>query len=487
MNLMSFGKNTLFYAIGIIVIRLTTFLLIPLYTHYLTQEEYGLLATLLFTSEIIITINDVGMRSAFMRFFSEFSGKNKLSELIGSSISLNIITGIILIIVASLIPDSYIAKIFNTKVIDYIIILTICAGVAKTLSLNILSYFRVKNLGGSYLIISLVTSIILFIITWITLVVENLGISGVLIAQIISFGVVWLLILLWIAFKEGFKINIGTVKMLFKFGYPLIFVTSGVILINTSGNYFLGIFRNLEEVALLSIAYKVASISVMILIAPFQLAFEPYVFNNKHNPKLKSILSKTVTYITLAYLIVSVIILFIFKYLIHFIGSPEYLNSYPLIYLLLPAFLFTAFNYIGQAMIHLNNKTKTTGITSFSITVVSIIISYFCTQAFGIYGTIIGVNFFLIVTGISLFYFGNKEFPIKIEYKRILSVFVLGIFLFIVMYNLSSYDNLSFLIYSLIVFIISISVFYKSSFFCDEEKNFINNSLSSFWKIIKLR
>ncbi|MCB9247698.1 MAG: oligosaccharide flippase family protein [Ignavibacteriales bacterium] len=69
--------------------------------------------------------------------------------------------------------------------------------------------------------------------------------------------------------------------MLFKFGYPLILATSGTILVTTSGNYFLGSFRNLEAVALLAVGYKVATIGIMILIAPFQLAYEPYVFSNK--------------------------------------------------------------------------------------------------------------------------------------------------------------------------------------------------------------
>jgi len=475
MNIISFGKNTLLYAIGIIIIRLTTFLLIPLYTHYLSKEQYGLLATLLFTTEIIITINDIGMRSAFMRFFSDFINKNKLGELIGSTVILNLLIGLLLFIVALIIPDSYIAKLFDIDLIKNVVVFTVLAGTAKTLTLNIISYFRAKNRGGAYMAISVLSSLLLIAVTWFALVVKDLGIMGVLYSQVFTFGLVWLALLLWIINKEGFKTSLNSLSMLLRFGYPLIMATSGGILVNTAGNYFLGYFRNLEEVALFAIAYKIASISVMVLIAPFQLAFEPYIFNNKDNPAIKSILTKIITYITFLYLVVSIGILIIFKYLVQILGSSDYTNSYALIFLLLPGFLFTAYNYIGQSLIHINNKTKTTGLTSFFIVIASIILTYFLTSSYGTYGAIFGVNFYLIATGIILFLLGNKEFPLKIEYKRVMIIFTLGIFLFISIYYLSFSNDFFFYFLSIFLSIIFLIGLFISNFFSEEEKKVIKS------------
>lgn len=486
MNIKSVGKNTIYYAVGIIFIRLTTFLLIPLYTNFLTQKEYGLLATLLFTTEIIITINDLGMRSAFMRFYSDYLKKNKVAELIGSSVFINILIGVFLLLIAFFIDDSTISKLFKIEILPHIVFLTLLAGIVKSLSLNILSYFRVKNLGGSYLIISVGSSILLIIITWLAIAEYKLGIIGVLYSQILSFGLTWFVILIYISSKEGFEVKVNSVLKLSKFGYPLIFATSGTILINTFGNYFLGIFRSLEEVAIFAIAYKIASISVMVLIAPFQLAFEPYIFNNKSNPDLKGIISKSITFITLVFLVISLGILFLFKYLIQFIGSEEYLKSYPLVFVLLPGFLFVAFSYIGQGLIHLNNKTKTTGSVSLIVTLISIAISYFATIEFGIYGTMCGVLFSLISSGVLLLYLGNKEYKLQIEYKRISIIFILGSILFIILLELSVLDNVQYFIVSLILFIVTTYVFYKSSFFDDSEKQTILLMISKIKEKLKL-
>lgn len=486
MQIKSFSKNTLFYAIGIISIRFTTFLLIPLYTEFLSKEEYGLLATLLFTTEIIITINDVGIRSAIMRFFAEYNKKNQLAELIGSSVFVNMFVGFVIIVISLLIPERYLSNLFQVNVTENVIILTILVGVSRTLSLNILSYFRAKSLGSAYMLTSIISSLILVLTTWISLQILNMKINGVLYAQIFSFGLTWLFVLLYIFKKDGLKINNKTSKMLFRFGYPLILATSGTMLVTTTGNYFLGAFRNLEEVAVLAIAYKVATIGIMVLIAPFQLAYEPYAFNNKDNPDLKKIISKIITYIALAYLFVSLAILFVFKYLFEIIGNGSYTEAYKLVFFIIPALGFTAINYIGQSLIHLKNKTKTTGLTSFAVAILSIVISYFATYKYGVYGTIFGINFYLVASGVILFYFGNNEFPIKIEFKRILTIFISGIVLIFTFFILSSYPNLIFYSFSSILIIIYLISLYLSNFLNKNEKGFVRNLLSNWKTYLKL-
>ena len=487
MKLKSFSQNTLYYAIGIIIIRFTTFLLIPLYTEFLSKEDYGLLATLLFTTEIIITINDVGMRSAFMRFFSEYQSSNKLNDLIGSSTFINIVVGILLLGISFFIPASYLSKLFQVEVLENVIILTILVGIFRTLSLNILSYFRAKNQGVNYMIISIVSSVLLIISTWIVLKYFDWGINGVLFAQIFTYGLSWLFVLVWIIIKDGLKITSHTSKLLFKFGYPLILATSGTMLVNTSGNYFLGAFRSLENVAVLAVAYKVASIGIMVLIAPFQLAYEPYVFNNKNNPELKNIISKIITFISLAYLLVGILILYVFKYLMNIIGNGGYSDAYVLVIFLLPGLGFTALNYIGQSQIHLKNKTKTTGFISFIVTIISIIITYFSTKFYGSFGTAFGINTYLIISGFALFYYGNKEFRISVDLKRINIILIVGLLVLTAFYFLSFQSYLVFYTISSILIVVVLFGFLFSKFLLNNEKELLLNGFNKILKSVKLR
>ncbi len=362
MNLKSFSKNTVIYAFGEIVLRFTSFLLIPLYTHYLSKEEFGLLQTILFTVQVLITVNDVGMRTALIRFFADYEIKNKLNDLLGSSISVILTSGLVLIIIALSIPELVISQFFNTVVVSNVILLTVLVGLTQTLSLHILSYFRANDSGKTYTIISIVTAIFLLISTVVLLIILKMGITGVLLAQIITYGLMWFLIVIWLTIKHGFTLKAKTLNLLLRFGSPLIFAMAGGLLMNTIGIYLLGVFRSLEEVAVYSLAFKIAQISIMVVIGPFQMAYEPFIFKNTNNKNLSQIISKIITYISAIYIIISLGILFVFKDFIGIIAPTDYGSSYLLIFLILPGLGFNIFNYIGQSLLHLKNKTQTTGI-----------------------------------------------------------------------------------------------------------------------------
>ncbi|MEE9430812.1 MAG: oligosaccharide flippase family protein [Melioribacteraceae bacterium] len=471
MSLKSFGQNAAIYSIGTIALRFTSFLLIPLYTQYLTKGEFGLLHTLLFTIQIIITFNDVGMRTALMRFFSDYEKENNISELLNSSFAINILTGILFLFLAVLIPDSTIATLFDTDVIPNVIFFTVLVGVLQTLSLTVLSYFRARNEGLKFMYVSFGTAVILISSITIALSVLDLGIIGVLYAQAFTFAVMWLVVLLYIVYKHGINFNPKTFTKLLKFGFPLIFAMSGDLIINTSGVYFLGHFRTLEEVGAFGLAYKIATISLMVLIGPFQMAYEPYIFSNQEEGNLSERIAKIVTYVTLIYVFLSYSIIFVFKDLIDIIGDSQYSESYYFIFLMLPAIGFMLLNYVGQSLIHMNNKTKSTGLIVFVSTIISLVLSYFLTSKFGVYGLIFAINFYIVGSAIALFYFGYKEYPVKLEYKRLFIISIIGIFLFIMVYILSFKSNYIYYSVSLVVPILVLFFLYKSNFFTMEEKN----------------
>src|SRR6266571_8642964 len=83
MSLRMLGKNACFYAAGTIGIRTASFLLIPVYTHTLSTGDYGLLAVLLQTAQIMVIVIGIGSRTALVRFAKEYEDKNRTGVLLG--------------------------------------------------------------------------------------------------------------------------------------------------------------------------------------------------------------------------------------------------------------------------------------------------------------------------------------------------------------------------------------------------------------------
>ncbi|HEV2736439.1 MAG TPA: oligosaccharide flippase family protein, partial [Longimicrobiaceae bacterium] len=67
----SFGKQSAIYAAGIIVGKLASFIMLPVYTRYLTPADYGVLELLSMTIDVVGMIAGVGIGSALFKFYAD--------------------------------------------------------------------------------------------------------------------------------------------------------------------------------------------------------------------------------------------------------------------------------------------------------------------------------------------------------------------------------------------------------------------------------
>jgi len=389
------------------------------------------------------------------------------------------LVGFVLLTISLLLPSHLISEIFEIDELAGLLFFTVLTAFLQTLSLNILSYFRAKGEGLKYMSFSIIGSLSLVILTYLFLVNFQLGILGVLWAQSVTFFLIWIVILLLLISRYGFRFKLNLFNKLFRFGFPLIFVMAGDLIINTSGTYLLGHFNSLEDVAIFSLAYKIAAISIMVLIGPFQMAYEPFVFKNIGNSNLPDQISRIIVYVLFGFMILSCGILFLFRDLVHVLGTKEYGSAYFLIFFLLPGLGAMIFSYVGQSLLHINNKTNITGRIIFTSTIIFIITSYPLIKYFGITGTIINLNLYLIVSSILIFLFGNKEYKIPLDYAKIVILISTTAVLFFAIYKLSFQKD--HLFYSVVPMILlsAIAVFYFSKFFSNSEKENLKKYLTS--------
>ena len=68
MSLKTLGKETLIYGFGHVMARVITFLLLPLYTHAFTPEEYGSVSLAYAFIGFALIIYKYGMDTALMKY-----------------------------------------------------------------------------------------------------------------------------------------------------------------------------------------------------------------------------------------------------------------------------------------------------------------------------------------------------------------------------------------------------------------------------------
>ena len=420
-----------------------------------------------------------------MRFLSEYKEKNKVGELLGSALAINIITGFIVTILVVVIFAPLFEIVIKSEELILLLIFTCLAASFQSFCLNMMSYYRANNEGGKFTVLSLTAAVVLILGNVLFLMILEMGIMGAMLAQIFPYGLVWMFISVSIFSKNKFRISHETILKLTRYGFPLIFARTGDLVIKSAAIYLLGFFTSLEMVGIYSLASKIAAITSMVLILPFQLAYEPYIFSNLNNPDIKKTISKLVTYLMLTFVFVAFGIVFVFRDLITLITPPEYYSAYDITFFLLPAIAFIGLHYIAQSLLHVKNKTNITGTVIAVLSLISVLLNYLLIQVWGITGLIIVFNFTWVLIAFVLLHYGFKEFPVRLDYPRLSIITVLFVLLLTPVYLLYPFSSLLF--YTVIPIFAGIVIFvlYKSTFLENEEKRIITRFIDkSFHKYI---
>ena len=78
MSIKSLGRQSLIYGVGHVLSRIVTFLLLPLYTHLFTPDEYGVISLAYAFMGMALIFYRYGMDSALLKYAIAFKDESRI-------------------------------------------------------------------------------------------------------------------------------------------------------------------------------------------------------------------------------------------------------------------------------------------------------------------------------------------------------------------------------------------------------------------------
>ena len=419
MTLGFLGKATFLYAVGNICLRAASFLLIPIYAHYLAIEDYGLLMTLLLTIQFMLVAMNCGTEHSVVRFAKHYEKNSQLSSLMGTTFVISLIASIIVACICLTLLLPFFQAILHRQEVYWLIGYTLVSAFFQSMCDLLTSYYRSQGQPVKYMIVGVVTALILTVFSFIFLCVLKMGINGALLAKVIAYACVFGVISWQIYSKTGFKVSLKLAPKLFHFGMPLALSGFGQFAITGASIYFLSLLSGLESVAVFSLGHKLASVLMMVLVIPFQLSFQPYVFSQLDLPDIKRQVSRLLTYLMYSIAIGSYCVLFAARLLIPLIAPPEYAEAFIVTLLIVPAMAMASLFYYGETLLKAAQKSYIIGMIVIVCAVLSLIANFILIYYISWYGALLATNVTFLVLGGSIFCIGIKEYSVPIEWRRL--------------------------------------------------------------------
>ena len=274
MSIKNLGKESLIYGTGHVLVRFITFLLLPIYTHVFTPDEYGIVSLAYAFIGFSIMFYRYGMDTALMKYSVQFkfdSRKAYISSIYIIQIFSSIIFSGILYFLRNYVSES----ILGVNNSDWIIIIAGILILDNLWNHHIL-IFRAENRPGPYIFFNLLNVTLTMVLNILLVVKWELGIEGVLISNLLVSSITFIFSLPIIIKRIDLSlIKSKVIKDVIIFGLP--FLPAGIftVVMELSNRYILQWFEGTYSVGLFSAGYKLG-IFGLIIVMGFNMGWTPY-------------------------------------------------------------------------------------------------------------------------------------------------------------------------------------------------------------------
>lgn len=289
MQLSRLFKGTFIYGLGQILSRVVTFFLLPLYTAYLTPEDYGVFGSLAIIGMMMNGLFTLGFGGSLGRKYWTLTDEQERGALIWTSFAVLIINVSFWNTLAFIFSKTLSIALFNVPDYHTYVFLTFFGTSLSASIYPLLTYFRIKE--KAVLAISIYMNEVLLAVlgTVYFVVVREKGVEGLVLAGVIAQCCSFMLTL-GLAIRmipRGFHLKY--LPELFEVGYPFIFGLFGYFLLQSSSRYLLHWFVDLNAVGLFCIGIYFSR-PIEMAVSSFITAWPPFFTSYLHRQEEAKIL-----------------------------------------------------------------------------------------------------------------------------------------------------------------------------------------------------
>lgn len=410
-------KHSLIYGLGIYIGKAVGFLMIPVYTRFLSPSDYGVITLLNLTSWLIGILLAVGISSSVYRFYFQY-GEDERKDVISSALIFITFLSILVIIILSIFSHSISNLVFKESTYAYYLQLIFISTLFDMIAILPGAYIRVlrKSVFFSILALSrlgLALSLNIYLIVFL-----KMGVKGVLWSGIYSSLFMAAVSLVYTIRKVKLRFSIDKLKGMLKYGFPLMPETIFVFFIHFSSRYFLQHFFGLKEVGIFSLGYKFSILLPFLISQPFGLIWSTYRFEVANRENANEFYSRILTYYFLVSISFCLFLSVFIKDIIRIVATPAFYSAYHIVPLVTLGFVFWGLSTVFDTGILLRKKTYFKTLTAALAMVISLFLNYLLIPRIGIFGAAIASFCSFFSLSLMSFVISTKLYPIPFEWQR---------------------------------------------------------------------
>src|SRR3954471_12320633 len=412
------------YTAASIVSKVIAVALLPLYTRYLSPEDYGA-AEILFAAVVAASIVvRFGLIEAILRFYYK-DDEDPAAVVAGSFAGLfwlSTLGALVLLpfagsIAKLLIPEP---EALGASAPDLV---RIAIGGLWVLTMweFMLTLFRLEERARAYFLTTILNVLASIALTVVLVVGLEEGARGLLVGSYAA-GAVFVLALIVLQRRRlSLRFDRGLMRRLFRFGAPTMPAEASLYLLHFVDRLIIVRSLGLRQAGLYSIAVKFAQ-GVNVLVRGFQLAWPPLAYSIRDDDEARRVYATVVTLFVAGCAFVVTGMWLLSRWLVRALAAPEFFDSYKAIGLLATAATLYALYMVLVVILGRTGRTEFNFPATLAALVANIALNLALVPRLGIVGAGIALVASYVVVLALMYVFTQRLFPVPYEWGRLLRV-----------------------------------------------------------------
>jgi O-antigen/teichoic acid export membrane protein len=277
-SLRGLGRDTAIYGLGTILTRVVSFIMLPVYTRFLTPSDYGLLQILDLTLDIAAIVISAGATAGLSRFYFKATDTGTRNRLLSTAyltqIGLNLVGALILLAASPLIWHHVLSEAGTVGMVR----LASINFVTSMLTPVPMLLLRLERRASSAVTVSITRLILQLGLNILFVVGLEMGPLGMLLSTFVTNISVGLVMGSLLLRRTGLNFDLGWFRQMRKFGIPMQIASAGAFIIQFGDRFFLESSHGLGVVGVYGVAYQFGFLLSGTVASPFFSAWSPIRF-----------------------------------------------------------------------------------------------------------------------------------------------------------------------------------------------------------------
>jgi O-antigen/teichoic acid export membrane protein len=373
------ARETMIYGLGVVLTRAVSFMMLPVYTRYLTPTDYGVLQLVQMVLDVTAILLSAGLTSGVLRFYLKAESEDERRAVVSSAFfmlcGLNALGGLGLAASATRIADLFLSGAGpEGSLLLRIVSVTFFLEAFVAVPLLLL---QVRRLAGWYMAASLTRLLLQLTLNIILVVVLGWGVKGVLIGTLCANLVVGGTLTFWMLRQTGLRMRRSAIRDLRRFGVPYQIATAGSFILTFGDRFFLQHYHGLAAVGLYGLAYQFGFLLHSLGPVPFFRAWSPHRLALASEPREIRDRSYNESFLHLNLILISLaagIAIFI-RPTLTILSAPEFWPAAAFVPLIVAAFVLQVWTDAVNLGIEVSEQTRFASLSVW-ISVVVILVLY---------------------------------------------------------------------------------------------------------------